>query len=237
MVAAADVHDRMVAAVDADRLGYDFEVAKDFFDMSIDTSNKYTRTAMVLHWAIALLIMVNVTMIWIVDALPDAWVRPVIDTHKSIGITVLGLAAMRLLWRFAHEPPAFPATYARWERVGAHAVHALLYVVIFALPLSGWLHDSAWKDAAKYPMSLFGLVPWPRLSFMMNLDPVTKEHMHDLFFAIHTWFGYVLYALFILHVGNALKHQWLDREPELQRMMPGAVTPSATSASTRRRPS
>ena len=188
--------------------------------MSTDASNKYTRTAIVLHWVIALLIAANVVLTWIVDALPDAWVRPVIDTHKSIGITVLGLAAMRLLWRFVHRPPALPATYSRWERAGAHVAHALLYLVIFALPLSGWLHDSAWKDAATHPMSLFGVMSWPRIDFVMSLDADTKERMHDLFFAIHAWFGYALYVLFVLHVGGALKHQWLDREPELQRMVP-----------------
>ncbi len=188
--------------------------------MSIVASNRYTRTAMALHWAIALLIIANVVLIWIVDWLPDEWERPVIDTHKSIGITVLGLAVMRLLWRYTHRPPPLPTTYPRWERVAARAAHAMLYVLIFALPLSGWLHDSAWKDAATHPMTLFGLAPWPRIGFMMNLDAATKEQMHDLFFAIHERFGYVLYALFVLHVGGALKHQWLDREPEIERMMP-----------------
>ena len=186
--------------------------------MIINASNHYTRTAIVLHWAVALLIAANVMLVWIVDLLPDDWERPVVDTHKSIGITVMALATMRLLWRFAHRPPPLPAVYSRWERVGAKAAHALLYVLIFALPLSGWLHDSAWKDAAAYPMTLFGLVPWPRIGFMMNLDAATKEQMHDLFFAIHERFGYVLYALFALHVAGALKHQWFDREPELQRM-------------------
>ena len=188
--------------------------------MSTHVSNRYTRTAIVLHWAIALLIIASVVMIWTVDSLPDDWVRPVVDTHKSIGITVLGLAAMRLLWRFAHRPPPLPSSYSRWERVGAHAAHGLFYVLIFALPLSGWLHDSAWKDAPTHPMTWFGLVSWPRIGFVMNLDAGTKEQMHDLFFTFHAWFGYVLYALFVLHVGGALKHQWLDRERELQRMMP-----------------
>ena len=188
--------------------------------MSINVPNKFTLTAIVLHWAIALLIVANVVIAWTVDSLADEWARPVIDAHKSIGITVLGLATMRLLWRFSHRPPPLPLAYSRWERAGAHVAHTLLYILIFALPLSGWLHDSAWKDAQTHPMTLFGLVPWPRIGFVMNLDAGTKEQMHDLFFAIHAWFGYVLYALFVLHVGGALKHQWFDREPELQRMIP-----------------
>lgn len=144
--------------------------------------------------------------------------RPVIDTHKSTGITVLGLVLLRILWRIGHRPPALPRSYARWERVAAHVAHGALYALMLLLPLSGWLHDSAWKDAATHPMRLFGLVAWPRIGFVMDIEPVTKERLHDLFGAIHTALGYVLYGLLALHIGAALKHQWLDRERELQRM-------------------
>ncbi len=184
------------------------------------TIDRYNRTAIALHWAIALLIMVNVALGLSADHLPDDWVRPVIDTHKSIGITVLGLAIMRVLWRSTHRPPPLPRDYPRWERWCAHAAHVALYGAILALPLSGWLHDSAWKDAATHPMSLFGVVPWPRIAWVMRTDPATKELLHDRFGALHLWLGYLLYALFALHVAGALKHQWLDRHAELQRMLP-----------------
>ena len=149
----------------------------------------YTRTAIVLHWLIAALIIVNVCLVWTVDYLPDNFVRPAIDTHKSIGITVLGLAIMRWLWRATHAPPPLPPSYAGWEKFASHAVHGLLYLLILAIPLSGWMHDSAFKDAAKYPMYLFGLLPWPRIGPIMALEPVFREHMHDLFGAIHAWLG------------------------------------------------
>ena len=181
---------------------------------------RYTKTAITLHWSIAILIVINVALGWFGEDLPDAWVRPAIDTHKSIGITVLGLALMRLLWRFTHRPPPLPAGYPRWERIGAPAAHAFLYVLILAIPISGWLHDSAWKDAAAHPMQLFGFIPWPRIGPVMALEPQLKERMHDNFGALHAWLGYVLYGLFALHVVAALKHQWWDREPELQRMWP-----------------
>ena len=177
---------------------------------------------MAFHWIIALLITVNVTLALSADYLPDDWVRPVIDTHKSIGITVLGLAVLRLLWRATHRPPPLPLAYPRWERLVAHLAHAALYLLIFALTLSGWLHDSAWKDAASHPMTLFGLVPWPRVGWVMHAEPAFREALHDRFGALHTWAGYVLYGLFALHVLGALKHQWLDRQPELQRMLPTA---------------
>ena len=175
---------------------------------------------MILHWLVAVLIGINIALIWSVDLWPDEAVRPVVDTHKSIGITVLGLAILRLLWRAAHRPPPLPATYAAWEKRAAQAAHMALYVLIFAIPLSGWMHDSAWKDAAQFPMKLFGLVPWPRIGVITDLDPQTKETLHDLFGGVHVWLSYVLYALFALHVAGALKHQWLDKEPEIQRMLP-----------------
>ena len=181
---------------------------------------RYTRTAAILHWLVALLIVANVGLgVW-ANYAPDEWVRPIIDSHKSIGITVLGLALLRLLWRLAHPAPALPEHYARWEKVTAHGVHVLLYVAIFALPISGWLHDSAWKGAATHPLTLFGVVPWFRLGFIEGLDPAVKEPLHALFGAVHVWFGYLLYGLLALHLAGALKHQWIDGEPEVQRISP-----------------
>jgi len=226
---------------------------------------RYTKTAMLLHWLIAALMAVNIALILAVDLFPDDWVRPAVDTHKSIGITVLGLVILRLLWRFTHRPPAMPLSYGRlesfaahaahgtlyalmillplsgwmhdsaWkdaaahpmplsygrlERFAAHAAHGTLYALMILLPLSGWMHDSAWKDAAAHPMHLFALVPWPRIGWIMNIEPATKEMLHDKFGALHIWAGYILYGLFALHVAGALKHQFIDKEPELQRMLP-----------------
>ncbi len=180
--------------------------------------SRYTRTAIVLHWLIAALIVVNVGLALSVDFLADEWVRPVIDTHKSTGITVLGLVVLRLLWRVGHPPPTLPLTYARWERAAAYAAHGTLYALMLFLPLSGWLHDSAWKDAATHPMHWFGLFTWPRIGFIETVEPAAKETLHTVFGWIHTGLGYLLYGLLALHIGGALKHQFIDREPELQRM-------------------
>ena len=175
---------------------------------------------MALHWLIAAGIIANVTLAWVWPHLADERVRPVIDIHKSIGITVLGLAIMRLLWRVTHRPPASPSTYQRWEIKASHVTHWLLYALIFAMPLTGWIMDSAWKDAATHPMQLFGLFQWPRIGAIMQLEPTARDRVHDLFGAAHVWFSYILYVLFGLHVAGALKHQWVDGEPELQRMVP-----------------
>jgi cytochrome b561 len=167
---------------------------------------------------LAVVIVANVALALSADYWADDWVRPVIDTHKSLGITALGLVILRLLWRATHAAPPLPASFARWERRAAALGHALLYALMFALPLSGWLHDSAWKDAATHPMQLFGLVPWPRIGAIAALAPGLKEALHTLFGNVHEALSYVLYVLLALHIGAALKHQFVDREAELQRM-------------------
>lgn len=180
-------------------------------------ASRYAGIAVVLHWLIAALMVANVVLILVAESLPEAWIRPAIDNHKSTGIVVLGLVLLRILWRVGHPPPPFPPAYRRWERVAAHATHAVLYALMLALPLSGWLHDSAWKDAATHPMRIYDLMPWPRIGFIASIEPVAKEALHTLFGIVHTGLGYVLYALLALHVGGALKHQF-DGERELQRM-------------------
>jgi cytochrome b561 len=160
----------------------------------------------------------NVAIALSVDYFPDSWARPFIDTHKSIGITVLGLGLLRLLWRLSHPAPALPAAYRRWERLGSQLAHGLLYALMFALPLTGWMHDSAWNDAASHPMKLYGLIPWPRISWITGIDPARKDLLHDLFGDWHTAFAYALYVVFALHVAAAFKHQYIDREDELQRI-------------------
>jgi cytochrome b561 len=181
-------------------------------------SSRYTTPAIWLHWLVALGIIVNIALAWTWDSLPDAQVRPAIDLHKSIGITVLGLAIMRLLWRLTHTPPALPTTFQRWEITTSHITHWALYLLIFTMPITGWLHDSAWKDAATHPMYLFGLFEWPRLGFITAIDPVTKEKLHNIFGASHEIAAKLVYALVGLHILGALKHQYLDKTRELQRM-------------------
>lgn len=181
---------------------------------------RYTRIAIALHWLIAVLMIVNIALILLVDRYPDEWVRPAVDTHKSIGITVLGLVIMRILWRATHRPPAMPDSYGAFERFAAHLAHGALYVLMILLPLSGWMHDSAWKDAATHPMQLFGLFEWPRIGWIMAIEPTVKETWHTVLGGVHEWAGYVLYVLVGLHVLAALKHQFLDGERELQRMWP-----------------
>lgn len=185
-----------------------------------EVDNKYSKTAIYLHWIIAILMIFNVILGWSAELLPEANIRFAIDTHKSIGISVLGLVLMRVLWRFSHQPPPLPHSFQSWESTLAKLGHSALYLLMLALPISGWLHDSAWKDAATHPMQLFYIIPWPRISTIEHLAPAFKEELHSIFGAVHEWLGWVLVALFILHIAAVLKHSLLDKQPVIHRMLP-----------------
>jgi len=179
---------------------------------------RYTSLAIAFHWIVALLIAVNVGLAWTWPNVADESVRPLINNHKSIGITLLGLVTMRFLWRLTHRPPALHPALRSWEKRLAHAAHVALYLVMFAMPLSGWIMDSAYKDAATHPNFWFGLFEWPRLGFIMALDPATKKTVHDFFGEMHEVSALILYLLVVLHIAGALKHQFIDRHRELARM-------------------
>ncbi len=186
------------------------------------TNNRYTNVAIMFHWIVAALIVANIALAWIWPYATDATVRPLIDTHKSIGITVLGLVVLRLLWRLSHRPPALPAHHKLWERRAAHLAHWTLYAVMLAMPLSGWIMDSAFKDAAAHPNFYFGLFQWPRIEWIMNLDPATKKLVHDRAGAAHGLIADAIYLLVAVHIAGALKHQYIDKDNELARMGIGA---------------
>ncbi len=180
---------------------------------------RYTNIAITLHWVIAALIITNVALSFIWDSLPDDQVRGMIDWHKSIGILILGLVVLRLLWRVGHTPPPYPTTFQRWEIRLSGFTHFMLYVVMIGMPLSGWVMDSAWKDAATHPMMFMGgMFEWPRIGFIAALDPATKDHIHHLSHEGHEILAKILYVLFTLHVLGALKHQFIDKQAEFQRM-------------------
>jgi cytochrome b561 len=185
----------------------------------MESYSRYTRTAVLLHWLIAVLIIGNVLLAWVTEGLPDPMVRPAVDLPKSIGLTVLGLALLRVLWRWTHKPPPLPDSYPRLERLGAHTAHLLLYGLMLALPISGWIHDSAFKDAAQHPLTLFWTVPWFRIGAIQALPPEVKEPFHSAWFQIHTALGYALYGLLALHVLGALKHEFVNRQPEFGRIL------------------
>ena len=182
-------------------------------------SEKYTKPAVILHWLIAIGMLYNVISMLLLD--DDARSRPFIDLHKSIGITVLGLLILRLLWRAANRPPALPSTYKPWERTLSLGVHSLLYVMILAIPLSGWVMNSASYNkntGQPYGIDLYHVVPWFNLPLFNAMDLTARKGWHEFLGGVHGLGGWILLGLLVLHIGGALKHQFLDKEKELQRM-------------------
>lgn len=139
-----------------------------------------------------------------------------IQLHKSFGITVLLLAVLRIVWRMAHTPPATPVDGPVWQRLAASVTHGLLYLLMFALPITGWVMVSA--SPLNIDTVLFGVIPWPHLPVLPTLD--SRESVAHLFHTLHEQSGHILIAMLLLHIGAALKHHLIDRDGVLLRMAP-----------------
>ncbi|HXQ10803.1 MAG TPA: cytochrome b [Caulobacteraceae bacterium] len=188
--------------------------------MATRAQSRYNAGAIVLHWAIALLILTNIGLAWWFNALHgEAKIEPV-QLHKSIGITVLILSLVRLGWRLVVPPPPLSPTLRVWERWLAHAVHALFYVVMIGMPLTGWAFTSASPLIHVFPIVLFHLVPWPAIAPLTNLPHDQMKEAHGVFLASHHLLAKLAYALIALHLAGALKHQFFDHDKELARMLP-----------------
>jgi len=171
----------------------------------------YTRTAVALHWLIALLIICAFALGWVMTDIPGFTPTKLkyFSWHKWIGVTVFALAIVRVLWRATHVPPPLPADTPLAQRIGAHGVHVLLYLLMLAIPVTGYLYSSA----SNIPVVYLGIVPLPTL---IDPDPVLKA----TFKTLHVTLNYVLLSLVVLHVLAVLKHQVLDRDSVLSRMLP-----------------
>jgi cytochrome b561 len=170
---------------------------------------RYTATAIALHWLLALLIAATFALGLYMHELPFSPTRlRLYNWHKWAGMVILGLSALRLLWRLSHRPPPdlpMPA----WQRLGAHGAHMALYVLFFAVPLAGW----AYSSAAGFPIVVFGVLPLPD---WVAPDRALAEALKPL----HKWLAFGLAAVVLAHVGAAFKHHFLDRDGLLQRMWP-----------------
>ena len=171
------------------------------------TPDRYTRTAIVLHWLLALMIVSSFGVGLYMADLPFSPSRlKLYNWHKWAGVTILALSAARLLWRLSHRPPAdlpMPA----WQRRAAHAVHLLLYGLFFAVPLAGW----AYSSAAGFPVVWFGVLPLP------DFVPVDRA-LAEAIKPVHKLLAFALTGTVLLHVAAALKHHFIDRDGTLQRL-------------------
>ena len=173
-------------------------------------SVRYTATAIALHWLMALLLIALFSVGVYMHELPlSPWKLKIYSWHKWAGVTAFLLVLFRLAWRVAHRPPELPAAMSPAMRMAAHAGHALLYLLMIAIPLSGWLMSSAKGFQTVY----FGVLPIP------DLLQKNKE-LGDLLHEVHESLNFLLVAVVIGHVGAALKHQLIDKDGLLNRMMP-----------------
>ena len=168
----------------------------------------YTRTAKSLHWLMALLLIGLLALGFYMHDLPlspeklklYAW-------HKWAGVSAFLLVLVRLAWRIGHPPPALPASMSRPMQLAAHAGHGLLYVLMIAIPLTGWLMSSA----KGFQTVWFGVLPIPDL---LGKDKETGE----LLALVHKSLNLLFVAVILGHVGAALKHHFIDKDGLLDRM-------------------
>ena len=177
------------------------------------SNERYGAVAMTLHWLIALAIIgmlaVGKYMTGLPDTDPDKFA--LYQMHKSFGIAVFALTLVRVAWRFTHPVPALPASMPGWERLAARASHALFYLLMLGLPLSGWLRVST--DRVGIPTIWFGLFEVPHFPLVSDTLTHWMEDAHELM-------GNAMILLLIIHVGAALKHHFWDGDSVLRRMLP-----------------
>lgn len=175
------------------------------------TQVRYSYGAIALHWLIALLLFFQISLGWALDGPNSPALFDRFQLHKSVGITILVLSLIRLALRLTVPRPA-PTEGPAWQRRLAETVHWLFYVVMIGTPLTGWLIVSTSK--IQVPTLIWGVLPLPHL-------PV-GHGLHDVAEQAHGLLVFSTLLLFLLHVAGALRHQWLLRKPELQRMIPFA---------------
>ena len=176
------------------------------------TAARYTATAITLHWLIALLVPCGFGLgLYMVELPFSPRKLTLYSYHKWIGVTVFALAALRIAWRLTHPPPALPPSVPRWQAAASRAVHFLLYACLVAAPLSGWLYSSA-TGVPTVPFGI-GALELP------DLVPKDRELAMTLKF-VHMTLVYFLAVLVGAHVAAAVKHQLIDRNGIIGRMLP-----------------
>jgi cytochrome b561 len=188
--------------------------------MPIQSSpTRYGAVAQAFHWLIAALIVTQFTLAYLADDLPiGAHKLALLARHKSFGMTILMLAILRLLWRLRNPPPALPDHMSSLERKLARATHIAFYVLLFAMPMTGWMMSSA----KNYSVSWFGLFTWPNLIGK-------NEAAFDFLRSTHDTLAAILLTIAILHILAALKHHFWNKDNVLLRMLPLTKSEKAKS--------
>lgn len=178
--------------------------------MNFSSPSRYTHIAIALHWLIALMIISNFGLgLTMVEMSLSPQKLKFFSWHKWVGVTIFTLVCLRVLWRLGHAAPTLPASMSARQARAAHLSHALLYVFMFAIPLSGWLYSSASGKSVVY----LGLVPLPDL---VAADKGLAETLKE----VHKYLNFTLAAFVVLHIAAAWKHHLVDRDNVMARMLP-----------------
>ncbi len=179
--------------------------------MASTDSGRYTSLAIFLHWAIAILLFWGFTLGWVMEGVPKGSPDKIlyVNWHKWTGVTIGFLVCVRIAWRLTHRPPALPSTVANWQRYASQIVHAVLYFLMIAIPLTGYFYSSA----AGKPVVYLGLIPLPPI-----IEP--NLMLKPFFKTAHVTLNYMLLGAVGLHLLAVLKHYVIDRDTVLARMLP-----------------
>ena len=196
-----------------------------------EAGRRYSTVAIVLHWLMAALIIWQIWIgIWMTGAINDpetqAAAYDAFQFHKSLGLSLLVLAILRLLWRLFHRVPALPAHMPPWQRLAARLSHIALYLFMIFIPLTGWLYVSTgWNSEAgmafQVPTVWFGMFEWPHIPGIEGASGLA-----DIVIEMHEIMAFALIALLVFHVAAALKHHFADRDHVLWSMAPFIRNPS-----------
>jgi cytochrome b561 len=177
-------------------------------------TERYGAIAQGLHWLVAAAVLLMFGLGWYMTDLPLSQRKfDLYQLHKWSGITIFGVAALRLLWRLTHPAPPLPAAMPAWERTAARISHASLYVLLFAQPVIGYLQS----NAANFPIVLWGVLPLPAL-----IGP--DEPLSETLLQVHHFGAFLLALLVLVHVAAALRHHFLLKDDVLRRMLPAPRT-------------
>lgn len=208
--------------------------------MSVEAQRRYTAVAIVLHWAIAIAILLMIPLGWwmgdrVEEGVVTDGVFQAFQFHKSIGLTILALSLVRLGWWLANSPPPLPPHLPGWERFIAKATHWAFYFLMIALPLTGWLYVSAgWSAHENEPLVVathwFGLIRVPELFGLPHAAEGVRASVAEASMNVHSKLAWGVIVLAVMHVGAALKHHFFDRDEVLAHMVPGVKPPFQTEA-------
>lgn len=179
-----------------------------------NTADSWGAPAKLFHWVMAALILAQIAL----GVTAASWrVSPtkieLFFWHKSTGMLILALLALRLAWRLSNPAPLLPAGMAPWERVGARLSHLLLYTLMIALPVTGWIVNSA----SNIPFRIFWLIPLPAIV-------APDENTADLVAEVHGGLAVLLALVLVAHVGAALRHHYVKKDAVLARMLPRSTS-------------